>query len=333
MPETSMGEFGPTGRKIDLSQFKKKEQAPTERYDARQTYEKLKQLMSTVSREQNNELREQFGATTDLIEDNGTISFETFGSQEGGVYNQEKIQKDEKFIAGRLREWSGIENDKTRIFRMEKYGINTNLPSEEQNAQIIEGFKAEKAATESARLEMAVSAIFHKILKSKFLVVRSAEPDDFQNGADNVMINKETGEVMCTFDEVSTPEGAERIDEKIKKTGKKNAAFGSTLEYGLTFQKDEAGKSKVVQTKLENIPSFYVAVSPDELKKLLSQMEFDPTKPPSAIELKAFDVFIDSLESQATLALQGNTRGPAQENIRRFKNSLDQIKELRSQFK
>lgn len=335
----NMEGMGPTGRRIDISQLIKKKEVSSvtqpehiERYSAKETYEKIKKLMETVSNEQNQELRENFGAATDLIKKDGSISFESFSIAEGGRYSEQKIKADEQFIAERMREWSGVEEPKTRDHRLDEYRIDKNLSNAEQDELIIERFKEGKVKTESAKLEAAVSIIFHKILKSKFLVVRSAEPDDFKEGVDNVMINKETGEIICTFDEVSEPENGIRIQKKIKDTNRKNATSGSSVEYGLTFKKDEQGKTKVMQTRLDHIPSFFLAVAPDELKNLLMNMEFDPSKPPSPIELQMFDKFIDALKKQAEAAIRGGTRGPTQENISKFLKSVGQIQELRNQF-
>ena len=73
-------------------------------------------------------------------------------------------------------------------------------------------------------------------------MVKSSEWDDFENAADNIIIDKATGEIVGMFDEID-----EKVTGEVKNPGEKKdkqvkiidkaLKGGSNIKYGLTFEK------------------------------------------------------------------------------------------------
>lgn len=96
--------------------------------------------------------------------------------------------------------------------------------------------KRRKAFAE--RLEKLATAIFYKFLKNDFIVARTSRFDDIKAGADNIIIERRTGNIVCAFDEVGDAFG-ERFQEKQWKTLHKNTKGGTNIKYGLKLEKDK----------------------------------------------------------------------------------------------
>ncbi len=184
-------------------------------------------------------------------------------------------------------------------------------------------------------LEKAVTAVFHKVLKDEFMVVRSSEFDDYENGADNIIINKETGDVVCAFDEVRESSVAvrktreEEIDErtrtedkqeKIKRKAKKG---GTKIKYGFGSK-----EGKLVRQEIKEVPMFYISVQAEELDDLLEKMDYEAEKP-NQTELEIFDKLLISLNEQVETLQTENLPQGVSSNLSSFKGSLSKIKNLR----
>jgi hypothetical protein len=187
---------------------------------------------------------------------------------------------------------------------------------------------------------LAVTAVFHKVLGEKFIVVRSSTFDDYENGVDNIIINKETGDVVCAFDEVRENSAAvrkiredemvemTRTEDKEEKIKRKARNGGTKIKYSFGFDNGKLVKKETITT---SIPMFYISVEAGELDKLLEGMNCVSDKP-NAVELEIFDKLIASLESQVELLHHENVPEPVQNNILSFEKSLVEIKELRKNF-
>lgn len=67
----------------------------------------------------------------------------------------------------------------------------------------IEDIAEKKKKTSGEKLEILITALFAKFLGDKFIVVRSSLYDDVKNGIDNVVLEKESGALICAFDEIA----------------------------------------------------------------------------------------------------------------------------------
>ena len=163
--------------------------------------------------------------------------------------------------------------------------------------------------------------------------MRSSALDDYKNGVDHLIVDRLTGNVICSFDEVNDRAGGgRRIEEKLAEAKKKARKGGARVKYGVTFEGEE-GKRKIVRKNLENIPSFYLALTQEELRELLAGMEFDISAAPSAIELKVFDALMAKLESQNLALLEKRIPDLIRKQLEDFKESIQRMKELGEQLK
>jgi hypothetical protein len=116
----------------------------------------------------------------------------------------------------------------------------------------------DKSAEPGEQLEMLTTGIFHKFLKNDFLIVRSSEYDDFKYGVDNFIIDKNSGDIICAFDETSS-----LSDEKKNEVLDKNIVReGGRLQYGLKIE-----NGKLILGPQPSIPIFYLVLSRKSIKK------------------------------------------------------------------
>jgi hypothetical protein len=175
--------------------------------------------------------------------------------------------------------------------------------------------------------EVAVTILLHEKLKERFLVTRASKYDDYENGVDHVLLDKETGSVVCGFDQVlgrGKDDGSEKKREKVRNIIKKG---GARLEYGCTINEE----GELIRKKLTNIPSFFLGISKDDLDKLL--LKIQKGEDTSIFSDKLMKDMINSLEEQfsETKNIVKENEIDQQkllENIENFRKSLDVIKEM-----
>ena len=240
---------------------------------------------------------------TRLVNIDDTIMVESFQKSEGGPY---------------MREDKEFKKDKKKVKELEK-----------------KWHKEEKEKNFGELWEKAKTVILNKIIGTEFIVVRASKHDDYENGVDNIIIDKETGNVVCAFDEVSAEEGTEKEAEKSAKVEGKNKEGGATIKYGITVNEE----NKIIKKEIKNIPVFYLRLSGRDLVKLLHKMDYE-SEEPSEIELNVFDSLTNSLKEQ--LGELKNKDIPKDKNkeeveammnnLKGFESSLEKMEELRKSF-
>lgn len=154
-----------------------------------------------------------------------------------------------------------------------------------------EEIEERKLMSAGERFEKLKTAILYKAFKEKFVVARSSRYDDIRNGIDNVIMEKETGNIVCAVDDVATDENSKEFKEKERKVMEKNMAGGAKLKYGITI--DERGRMR--KTELNNIPVFQLTLKDIEE----AEKKFDPSKKESSDdEKKLASDFLSSIKEQ-----------------------------------
>lgn len=169
--------------------------------------------------------------------------------------------------------------------------------------------------------EMALTIVFNKFLREKFVVARASDYDDYNNGVDQIIIDKETGAVVCGFDEVIGHNGDDGGNKKSQKIQHKMESGGAKIKYGATIEDGE-----LIRKKLKNIPAFYVAISKEELNELLLALKSDSPEP-SQSEKKVFVKLLNSLQNQSTQTENWDLDPALVDNLNKFKESLDALNE------
>ncbi|MCK5466792.1 hypothetical protein KAI56_04850 [Candidatus Parcubacteria bacterium] len=181
--------------------------------------------------------------------------------------------------------------------------------------------------------EMLITVIFNKILKEEFIIVHTSVEDDLTHHADNVIIEKKTGNVICTLDEANVDVESKRYYKKLDEIKKYNKKNGTTIEDGVKLNKE----NKLVETTIRNVPLFLLQISEKRLKEVLEKMDINLGKDGSEIgiseiELEVFDELIKSLVRQTDMLLNEKLPEKVKENIKRFSDSLEKIEKIRKGF-
>ncbi len=103
---------------------------------------------------------------------------------------------------------------------------------------------------ESECFEQLVSVIFTKVMPDRFAVLRTAKYDDYEHGVDTIIIDRETGDVVCSVDEVISDDLEKATRRKMNQIEHINEN-GVQIDYG--YKKNEDGLF---------VPARYYADSP-----------------------------------------------------------------------
>ena len=297
--------------------------------------EKLAQVLKQLA----TEINAEFSLTLSgpLLKEDGSIDMEGFQTKKGGPYRKtrdprnpsrpgaESIAEDKEYIKEREIEWSDAKNTKVQQYYLTEYGDGSV-------DGVVAQFRRNRLESHGVQLEMAITVLLHKILKSEFLVLRTAPLDDYKNGVDTLIVDRKTGNVVCSFDEVNDREGGGRYEEKIAAIKLNARQGGSRIKYGVTF-KESKGAPTLQRTDLHFIPSFYLALSLSELQELLAGMNYDISQPPTPVELKIFDRLLSTLESQRCLLRDEPTRPEFKLQLEEFYESLRRMRALAHYYK
>jgi len=173
-----------------------------------------------------------------------------------------------------------------------------------------EKLKSAEDNSSGTRFEMLKTAIMHKHMGKRFIVVRSSRYDDSANGVDNIIVDKKNGETICAFDEVNTSFKEKEILEKANWVISKNigsdikASFrqdslpqevgeqGVRLKYGIQITPE--GKMKC--SEMKHLPIFLLGVDEDHLYEGLRTFVNGEGK--SRYETELFKFFLKTLSAQ-----------------------------------
>lgn len=301
---------------------------PLDRLKSRKTPEKTKspeffsnqllEMMSKISAQVNKEVEKKYGLKDFLNKDS---SLNMAGYAEG-PHTAKQVQQDEKWVREREVDFSRAKVRQVQLFYREKFGDKTE-------EAIVERWREEKAKNKNGLMEMAVTGLFHKILKDDFLVVRASAYDDYNKngGVDNIIVNKSTGEAICAFDEVHEGGAGERTGEKIKKIKEVASRGGAKVRYGIKLE-----NGKLVRSEMTTLPVFYLGLKSAELENLLANMNCDPDSKVTDTEYQVFAQLTASLKEQKQI-LDGTNASPVVRNkLETFENLLADFEDRSAGF-
>lgn len=255
---------------------------------------KLTGLMSSVSEKQNLELEQRFGLSK-LLDSEGRISSADYGS----VYTEQELNE---FLA--------------TLNKMEQKFSEKNSGHFSDREQ----WKADKSKSKGNQTELAITCLLYKMLGDRYLVARTNEYDDYTNGADNVLIDKETGVAICAFDEVyDREEERTNAEKKQLKVLEIALAGGTDINFGVV---SEEGVLK--RGKQENLPIFYLGLNKEELNELLQEMADDPNEK-TDLERVVYAKLMKSIAQQFVVLMRQNLPEKVKENLLKFKESFSKV--------
>jgi hypothetical protein len=183
----------------------------------------------------------------------------------------------------------------------------------------IKGNTEESFLTDGERLEVLKTIVFHKFLNEKFIVIRTALYDDVQNHVDNLIVEKETGNIICAFDEVSAISGPEFI--KKQERFLRNNINGAKVKYGILSTKDG-----LIKNRIENIPIFYIALPPEHINEGIRNIA--SLEEISDYEEKIWFYFVTTLQSQIARLKLENLNEILRRRLLEFKKTLKELKTI-----
>lgn len=278
--------------------------------------EKLRHMLGRVANEINYEAAEH--GLGNLVNPDCTISMQDFlqtGESGGGIYKQSEIDRDLEDARRMEIGFSGANDPGVQKFFNEQKGINTA-------EGIVKDWKASKEKSKSGQTEMVITALLHKMLRKDFLIVRSAVIDDYKSGMDNLILDKQTGEAICAFDEVHEGGEGEQTDKKKEKIKKIVMKGGVGAKYGIGL---EGGKLK--RTKMDKVPVFYLRLKSEDLLKLMAEMH-DDLGEQSPIEQSVFADLVKSLREQKEMLSTLNLPPVIKEKLGNFENTLQKLENI-----
>lgn len=297
-------------------------------------YEKLSGLLTCIAEEINQE--HIASSEQPIVGEDCSLNTEAF-QEPNGFYSEEEIIWDTQTARDNEISWASADNPRVQEFCIDelkreykkRYGkewqgrYEQDYGSKTPEEIVFEN----KKRSYGSLLEMAVTSVFYKMLKSEFLVVRSALYDDQQNGVDHLIVRRSDGALIGAFDEVNDERGGKRFEKKLERVQTKAQKGGTRVKYGITFERGKQGQ--LIKKQLRNVPTFYLPLSTQELKGLLADMSYDINQPPTKTEQKVFNQLVDFLGEQVR-SLQGdkNIKGPVGDNLNRFASSLGQMKKI-----
>ncbi len=286
---------------------------PAEAFKSPEKIRNLDTLMTQIAQAEN----AKFGP---VLNADCSVNMDNFSGMNG--YD---VGADKKEIEAKEAEWSSTNTTNENLLAyFSDLGLNT------PEARLAY-WKNKKEAGENEKLEKAVVILFHKILGSEFLVVRASTHDDYVNGIDTIIVDSKTQKVIGAFDEVKGEEIFKRNREKKEKVLKYAKKGGARLKYGVNLEKDpQSGEQKLVKKEIRNLPLFLISLTKEELREMLSGMNYQFENKASEVELKVFNQLMASFEEQIKIleAEKGNIPGAVFANIQIFKESLVRMKKL-----
>lgn len=276
---------------------------------------KLRDITRRNSHEINTHLKNMYDLEG-LVDESLHIVTESFTKEKGGIYDHEDITNDTLTVDALDRLNSAADIPNTQKFYKDTHGVETV-------EGIIEMHRQKKEESKSNQAEMAITALMHKILKERFLVVRASIFDDYKNGIDNLILDKETGAVICAFDEVLENDSDRNrgISKKVEKIKKSAVLGGTRAKYGVSLV-----DKKIVRATSRNIPVFYITLESKDLVNLTNDLYYSSNGEITETEKRLFNHLVSSIAEQKSM-LEKLTLPPIMtKKLADFEESLSVLK-------
>lgn len=282
--------------------------------------------MKTIVDEIREDLRKNFAQENGFVDGDGSIRMNNF--YDSSVENQkefaEKSQDDKKAVDLQERHWAGLDSNESKINRARAYG----LPENADDKAILQEYRRHKETSLPNQLEMAITILLHKRFGDRYVVVRASKYDDYFNGIDNVLVNKETGDVICAFDEVRMDERSDRDTHKKERSRKKASEGGASLKYGFRIQ-----NNKILKQTIHSIPIFCLGLDSQDCSDLINNISYtdkatNPTlrvQPMNDTEERILQKLLDSIREQRDRLLEDA-------NVQNHISVIDNLNKVESLF-
>jgi hypothetical protein len=180
------------------------------------------------------------------------------------------------------RDFSGssVDNEVTKMEKLFADKEYLSVAEWQERQKLKDGVIAEKAMV----------VFLYKILKDKFIIARASSFDDYKHGADFLIIDKDTGAVICGID--AAYEMGEGKNNKIAQNIER--FHGTFVKYGGTIENKEFKRRS-----LKNVPTFFMDLAGEDLAEILANIDRDgKNMETTPAEMKIFNKLVASIEKQ-----------------------------------
>lgn len=265
--------------------------------------------------------QENAEAGLELFDDKGRVRMDAFQAEAGGPYRTQDIAEHERFIRDKELEWSDFEDPRVRQFHIKEFGIVTEGKEEEAiTRELLAAWRERQTGKDGPLAEAAITVVLARQLRGEYLVVRASTFDDYANGVDQLIVRRETGEVICAFDEVTDEAHGARMEKKRDKVRDRARRGGTTVAYGIT-----AHNGELVRQPLAHIPTFALAIDRQSLHKLVAELREQGAEP-GVNERATFAHLMDTLAEQVLDLERIAVPAAIRKNLERFKRSLTEMR-------
>ena len=246
--------------------------------------ESLKQVIQAISAEINvslDGLLENNTGSVPLVSEDGSLAMQAYAKKRGGPYAKTKPKERRED-----EETSVAEDEDLVLSRKKEWGDENNLEAWEARQKERYGFL----------WEMLLFTLLHKALKKHCLVVRATEYDDYVNGVDLLIFDKQTGELLCAFDEVVNSTTGFEYRKKMARANRRSES-GFRVKYGLS----RSTQGFLMRSRVDGIEGVPLNITKEDLEKLLREQSF------SSETLTPFE--LEMLDKTLTNASRSNSAG------------------------
>lgn len=189
-----------------------------------------------------------------------------------------------------------------------------------ESGKSLEAMAADKEKNPANIAEIATTLLFDKVLSDDFIIVRASVYDDYENSADQLIVDKRTGAVICGLDDVIGHNGDDGGDKKKKKIDDKMSSGGARIKYGVSMN-----DGRLERKSLRHIPIFYFSLSKPELNSLLESLA-SGSSDLSAAENMTYEKLVSSLLGQAKeYGADNSLHSDLKDNLRSLAPSLEKM--------
>ncbi len=248
----------------------------------------------------------------------------------GDVLGKENVQLDIGFVRSRKSEWAGLDQPGNRERHIERLGLTAmaqrSTPDQLTDA-LLNRLDKEKNATGGNLTEVVATMLFHRGLPERYITVRAAAYDDLKNGLDTIIVDAETGDVVCTFDEVLGQAGDQRVQEKRQAQEAAIEKGGVMLKYGFTIE-----NGQMVKKSFDHVPVFRLQMNSADMNAALVEMDA-PDSELGPVGQELLSQLLDSLGQQTDEYLANpKLKPPMRERLEQYRDtSLAEMRESVSQ--
>lgn len=288
---------------IDLSKFEKK----------RDLFLNLSKKIGLLSLKLNREIKNKY-QFNDLINSDGSVSMEAFSNKKGGIYEENEIENDNIEIKKIKSRFIKLEKESVRNFYKNKYGLV-------KDEDILKKWDENRDNQKSSKVEKLITILLNKAMGNRFIIVRTATIDDYVNGVDYLIVDKQTGNVVGAFDGLAENDNTSKttyVESKEEKVNKIINKGGASIKYGFIIKDD-----KLEMKSLKNLPIFYLSLNDDSYKKLGERIDDKLDREMKEDEKNIFSDLISSLKTQINnIKNIENINSNLMNNIDQFEKSL-----------